>query len=189
MKKLELLREKRFVFLDGKISIQYHEMPQRKLSLRDLSELFLGNNEHFPNMHSHIAGSSYEMLFFEQPDDRADSPRQYEMFFYEPAGYEKLTFNQYYDLIHSDEVNKRLFSSPWPSTPFRATIRNTRKDDDVQMGLYLEVVDRKPSEVVLEWFVAAETEASAPMLHFLIASIYQNGMIYPITIERTADLE
>lgn len=165
MRELEVLHERHFVFRDGKISIQYYEMPSRKLSLRDLSELFTGANDFFPNMHSRVPSSN-----------------DFELFFYEPGGYEELTVSQYYSLLHSAEMNNKLFGSPLASNPLKATVRSAR--NDIQMGLCLDVIERKRDEVVLEWFVSTETEASASMLHFLISNAYQEGIIYPVTIDR-----
>ena len=164
-KELELLHEKHFVFTDGQVSIKYYDMEKKRLSLSELSEIFSGSNEFFPNIHNRISDTN-----------------RFEIVFYEPGGYEEYTFAQYIELINSPNMNRILFDNNRISSPVKAMVRST--DEKTNLSLCLDVTERKADEVAVEWFVASETEATASMLRYLISLAYQNGMIRKLRIKK-----
>lgn len=164
-KELELLKEKHFIFLDGQISIRHYKMEQKKLSIRELSDLFSGDNHYFPNIHTRLITSS-----------------NFRLFFYEPGGYEELTFEQYYDVLHSSRMNKILFKEPPAQIPMRASVLDL--SSGTVMSLSLDIVNRDSESVTLEWFVNPQTEATTSMLRFLVATAYQNGIIHEIVVHK-----
>jgi len=164
-KEVELLREKIFVFNEGKISIRYYKMDEGRMSLRNLSELFTGTNEYFPDIHK-----------------RTPSPECLELYFFEPGGYERLSFEQFSDLIKSPKVIARIFDEESSPVLFKAVVHDKR--DDVQLHLSLEVTARNTEEATLEWFISSETEATASMLRFLTSTAYRNGMIWELHLKK-----
>ena len=168
-KKLGLLHEKHFVFLDGQISVRYYNTNTDKLSLRDLSEMFSGDNEYLPDVHM-----------------RAPSPDCFELYFFETGGYERLSFEQFCDFIRSPKVNNGIFEQSWSNIPIKAAIQD--KKEDIRMCLCLDVAERSVDKVTLRWYVSAETEATTSMLRFLISTAYRNGMIRDMHIEKMANL-
>ena len=160
MSKKNVLPERHFVFDSGEVYVKYYEKDpdNSRISIRDISELFNGDDEYLPDIHSRMT-RDYNIRVV--------------------GGLEDFSLEEFSDVVHDPEFQKRYLMSPLAY--FELVVEGK---DGTRLCLRLEKNLQESTEEknVLEWVVAKKTEATTGMLQHLCNVLTQNGMIWGIKV-------
>ena len=160
MSKKKILPERHFVFDRGEVYVKYYEKDSdsTRISIRDISELFNGEDEYLPDIHSRMT-RDYKIRVI--------------------GGLDSFSLEEFSDVVHDPEFQKRYLMSPLAY--FELVVEGK---DNTRLCLRLEKNRQESTEDmnVLEWVIAKKTEATTGMLQHLCSVLTQNGMIWGIKV-------